>query len=453
MGLRRSTTLTRAEGGSGAASPKESLLVPGGGSLLPGSNTDTLFALRKDRSALQQDKSALLLNKRRLEGLLRKMLDGPLAGSGAAGGGGGTDEDCSSPVGSPGPGTGSPLPVLPRGANLRQAVAKALDDSSLLEKQMAAAPAVGAAAFITSAEVDSRVKEMTARMQEMQLDHEVAVSRLEGELSYRKTQAAATIAGLQKQLVDMQVGGDWRGGGGGWEGMCVCIGGTCLGIVAHEAEQKQLVDMQEELAQARRQGLQHETSQGQIKELQKEASELRQQVSRLQGALSDRTRQLSDAKDMMGLDRSTVNTLIEMLKEQLRDANATVASRSQRISELEYMVVHRDLLLSQAEDRFVRARAAESARDTAHAAWESVAHTVAAHAAAVGSGGGAFGEHKVTFKTGPGSFSAGKANGSSSGGGGGSGGGHLGMPKPSGALAPYDSYGADAFEDPSDDDE
>ncbi|KAG2488387.1 hypothetical protein HYH03_013074 [Edaphochlamys debaryana] len=413
MGLRRSTTLTRAEGGSGAASPKESLLVPGGGSLLPGSNTDTLFALRKDRSALQQDKSALLLNKRRLEGLLRKMLDGPLAGSGAAGGGGGTDEDCSSPVGSPGPGTGSPLPVLPRGANLRQAVAKALDDSSLLEKQMAAAPAVGAAAFITSAEVDSRVKEMTARMQEMQLDHEVAVSRLEGELSYRKTQAAATIAGLQKQLVDMQ----------------------------------------EELAQARRQGLQHETSQGQIKELQKEASELRQQVSRLQGALSDRTRQLSDAKDMMGLDRSTVNTLIEMLKEQLRDANATVASRSQRISELEYMVVHRDLLLSQAEDRFVRARAAESARDTAHAAWESVAHTVAAHAAAVGSGGGAFGEHKVTFKTGPGSFSAGKANGSSSGGGGGSGGGHLGMPKPSGALAPYDSYGADAFEDPSDDDE
>lgn len=50
------------------------------------------------------------------------------------------------------------------------------------------------------AEAEAKVKQLTAQLADMKLDHEVALSRLEGELKYRNTQSSAAASGLQKQL-------------------------------------------------------------------------------------------------------------------------------------------------------------------------------------------------------------------------------------------------------------
>ena len=44
------------------------------------------------------------------------------------------------------------------------------------------------------------MRELTAVIEGMKLEHEVAMSRMEGELKYRNTQASAATSSLQKQL-------------------------------------------------------------------------------------------------------------------------------------------------------------------------------------------------------------------------------------------------------------
>ncbi|PNH08233.1 hypothetical protein TSOC_005213 [Tetrabaena socialis] len=253
---------------------------------------ESAFLLKKERAALQQDKSMLLLNKRRLEALLNKVLDGP-----------GKDDE----GGMNGSRGGSPGQSSP-----------ALDESTGLEKQLGgSSPTHGGGGQQSSAEADARVRELTAKISEMQLDHEVAVNRLEGELQYRRTQAAAAASGLQKQLSDAE----------------------------------------EEVAKLRQQLASVE---GSAREQTNQNMELRKQLQNMGATLSQRTQEVTDVRAMLGMDKTTMNTVIEMLKEQLREANAEKAAKTQRIAELEYAVVHRDALLAHAEQRYNNAMAAGS---------------------------------------------------------------------------------------------
>ncbi|KAG2488395.1 hypothetical protein HYH03_013081 [Edaphochlamys debaryana] len=280
-----------------------------------GNGVESAFAIKKDRAALQHDKAALLMMKRRLEALLTRVLEGPLAEDGLQ------DEESAAALWD-----GVTASVLAgaavgagkgRTGQLRTQLKKALEESAAMEKHLASGSS-GVAVAAAAADAEARIKELTARMAEMQLDHEVAVSRLEGELSYRKTQASASAGGLQRQCAEQE----------------------------------------EELRRLRQSLAQHEHS---VRELSGQSASLRQQLSGMGQALAEKAQQLADVRGLLGMDKATMDTVIEMLKEQLKDANADRAAKGQRITELEYMVVHRDALLAEAEDRVNKAAAAAAA--------------------------------------------------------------------------------------------
>ncbi|KAG2488396.1 hypothetical protein HYH03_013081 [Edaphochlamys debaryana] len=317
-----------------------------------GNGVESAFAIKKDRAALQHDKAALLMMKRRLEALLTRVLEGPLAEDGLQ------DEESAAALWD-----GVTASVLAgaavgagkgRTGQLRTQLKKALEESAAMEKHLASGSS-GVAVAAAAADAEARIKELTARMAEMQLDHEVAVSRLEGELSYRKTQASASAGGLQRQCAEQeeelrrlrqslaqhehsvrelsgQVGCGGAEGGAGRGRVC-------------------LRRLQQSLAQ-------HEHS---VRELSGQSASLRQQLSGMGQALAEKAQQLADVRGLLGMDKATMDTVIEMLKEQLKDANADRAAKGQRITELEYMVVHRDALLAEAEDRVNKAAAAAAA--------------------------------------------------------------------------------------------
>ncbi|KAG2488397.1 hypothetical protein HYH03_013081 [Edaphochlamys debaryana] len=296
-----------------------------------GNGVESAFAIKKDRAALQHDKAALLMMKRRLEALLTRVLEGPLAEDGLQ------DEESAAALWD-----GVTASVLAgaavgagkgRTGQLRTQLKKALEESAAMEKHLASGSS-GVAVAAAAADAEARIKELTARMAEMQLDHEVAVSRLEGELSYRKTQASASAGGLQRQCAEQEEE----------------LRRLRQSLAQHEHSVRELSG-QQSLAQ-------HEHS---VRELSGQSASLRQQLSGMGQALAEKAQQLADVRGLLGMDKATMDTVIEMLKEQLKDANADRAAKGQRITELEYMVVHRDALLAEAEDRVNKAAAAAAA--------------------------------------------------------------------------------------------
>ncbi|KAG2425498.1 hypothetical protein HXX76_013707 [Chlamydomonas incerta] len=211
--LRRSTTISggaRESGGPASLgvtmAAKDGSPSPSGGGPGPGpGGHESAFVVKRERNALLQEKALLLANKRRMDAAIRSLLeqqaedgttwagDGGSAAGGSGGGGGGGG-------GSPMPAMGGPRPPLTRAAgSVRNLMAKVLEDSANLDKQIAVNGSSGAA-ILANAEADARVRELTARISELQTEHEVALSRLEGELKYRNTQSSAATSGLQKQL-------------------------------------------------------------------------------------------------------------------------------------------------------------------------------------------------------------------------------------------------------------
>ncbi|KAG2486437.1 hypothetical protein HYH03_014884 [Edaphochlamys debaryana] len=213
---------------------------------------------------------------------------------------------------------------------------------------------------ILLADAEAKIREMTARMEEMQLDHTVAVNRLEGEAAYRKTQAAAQVAALQRQC---------------------------------GAQEEELRRLRQSLA----------ASEGCAKQLVEQATEYRRQLADLTQSLAEKTQDLGEVRALLGADKGAMDTVISMLREQLKAAHEDRAAKAQRITELEYMVVHRDALLAEAEERVNRAAAAAAEAAAAHSsppavaaaaksaaqpapldaagAWGVLAETVATHAA------------------------------------------------------------------------
>ncbi|GIM14410.1 hypothetical protein Vretimale_17376, partial [Volvox reticuliferus] len=300
---------------------------------------ENVYTLRKERNALRMDKNVLLLNKRRLEGLLRKLLEQPLQqpeeeemGQETMGAfphyhqqeqpAGGGEESVN---------LGSPK-VLGFSASRRTQVLKALDESISLEKQLMAGPGGAASAF--EAEI-ARSLDLSEKMSEMQAAHEISISRLEGELSYRRTQAAAATANLQKQLNEAQ---------------------------------EELGRLKGQLAGA----------EAQVRELTQQGADLRKQTHSLNSALAEKSKTLAETRDMLDMDKSTLATIIEMLKEQLRDASADRAAKNRIISELEYAIVHRDALLTEAHDRMNQAAAQAAAAAAAGVSSSAAVARVAA---------------------------------------------------------------------------
>ncbi|GLI62846.1 hypothetical protein VaNZ11_005422, partial [Volvox africanus] len=287
---------------------------------------ESVYSLKKERSALRMDKNILLINKRRLEGVLTKLLEQPLPweemGQQALHQqpAGGTDSERS----------GNPM-VL-RASSIRAQVLKALDDSTSLEKQLMAGPGGAASAF--EAEI-ARSLDLSEKMADMQAAHEIAISRLEGELSYRRTQAAAATTNLQKQLNEAQ---------------------------------EELGRLKEQLAGA----------EAEVRELTQQGADLRKQTHNLNNALTEKSKMLAETRDMLGMDKGTLATIIEMLKEQLRDASADRAAKSRLISELEYAIVHRDALLTEAHDRMNQAAAQAAAAAAAGVSSSAAVARVAA---------------------------------------------------------------------------
>ncbi|KAG2440643.1 hypothetical protein HYH02_010222 [Chlamydomonas schloesseri] len=320
-GLRRSTTMTgvprdaAAVPSLGVSLPvKEGIGSPSlgssGGGPSPGlGGGENVLMVKRDRNALLQEKTLLLGNKRRLEAAIRTLLeqqaaeDGTtwgagLAGDGASGGGGGP----GSPMPAIGGGT---RPQLARVAGgVKSMLSKVLEESAALDKQIAVNGSAGAV-MLANADMDARVRDLTARIAELQMDHEVALSRLEGELKYRNTQSAAATSSLQKQL--------------------------------GEAE--------DELSRVRRQLA---VAEGRVREYYDQNTELRRQVFELHTTLGDRNQALADAKTAMGTDKATLQTVNDMLKTQLREAAADQNAKSARIAELERQLVHRETLLAEA---------------------------------------------------------------------------------------------------------
>ncbi|KAG2484113.1 hypothetical protein HYH03_017064 [Edaphochlamys debaryana] len=296
-----------------------------------GQGLESSFALKKERMTLQQDKAALLLMKRRLEALLTKALEGPLAdledddGAAFAWEGSGASLLAGTPVGAAGKGSVGLL---------KSQLRKALDNSATLERQLGSG---GAGMALAAADAEAQIQELHAQIAEMKLDHEVALSRMEGDMSYRRTQAAAAAAGLQRQAAEAT------------------------------AEAGRL---QSALAASERA----------VRELTAQSSGLRTQLHELSAALAAKTQQVADTRELMGMDKATMDTVIEMLKTQLRDANAEREAQAQRIQELESAVVHRDGLLAEAEDRINRAAVAAAAASAAGCSPLAVAAAVRAAA-------------------------------------------------------------------------
>ncbi|GIL60982.1 hypothetical protein Vafri_15391, partial [Volvox africanus] len=287
---------------------------------------ESIYTLKKERSALRMDKNVLLLNKRRLEGVLTKLLEQPLPGEET-----GQQALHQQPAG----GTDSEKlgnAMVLRASSIRAQVLKALDDSTGLEKQLMTGPGGAASAF--EAEI-ARSLDLSEKIADMQAAHEIAISRLEGELSYRRTQAAAATANLQKQLNEAQ---------------------------------EELGRLKEQLAGA----------EAEVRELTQQGADLRKQTHHLNNALTEKSKMLVEARDMLGMDKSTLATIIEMLKEQLRDASADRASKNRLISELEYAVVHRDALLTEAHDRMNKAAAQAAAAAAAGVSSSAAVARVAA---------------------------------------------------------------------------
>eukprot|EP00198_Chlamydomonas_reinhardtii_P008430 XP_001697767.1 predicted protein [Chlamydomonas reinhardtii] len=256
---------------------------PGGGGAAIGAGRGD--AIIKERRALQQDKTALVLNKKRLEALLLKAAEAlpPSA-----------DEPSSSGVRGGG------------GGSLRTQIQKALDESAQLDKHMSTTPGGGMIPF--EAEAEAKVKQLTAQLADMKLDHEVALSRLEGELKYRNTQSSAAASGLQKQL--------------------------------QEAD--------EEVKKLRRA---NDIEMARSRDLTSQVQELQRQLRDVSTSLCDKTEQVKDMKELMGMDKITMNTVLEMLRAQLKEAKAEAEAGHERVKELEYALVHRDTLLAEAQQK------------------------------------------------------------------------------------------------------
>ncbi|KXZ41614.1 hypothetical protein GPECTOR_362g134 [Gonium pectorale] len=79
---------------------------------------------------------------------------------------------------------------------------KVLDDSRALDTKLSSSG--GAAAGLTIAEAEARMAELNERLGRLTAERDHLVSRLESELTYRRTQAAAVTAGLQRQLSEAQ---------------------------------------------------------------------------------------------------------------------------------------------------------------------------------------------------------------------------------------------------------
>ncbi|KAG2425494.1 hypothetical protein HXX76_013703 [Chlamydomonas incerta] len=333
-GMRRSSTMIGATrlgngmeaAGSGAPSSGSSNLVPSA----PTNSRESGSGRDKAATALQQEKHALLLNKRRLEALLTKVLEQQQqqqqAAAAASAARPGSPPELEE-EGAGGMWGGSIMAA--RGAvlggfaaALRSQIVKALDDSALLDKQLTSSPTGtataggGAAGSFATVDTDARVRELTAVIADMKLEHEVALSRLEGELKYRNTQSSAATSSLQKQL--------------------------------GEAE--------EEISRVRRQLA---AAEGRMRDMGATESQLRRQVSDLSSGLEGSRAEVAALNDLIGMDKSTLHTVVSMLKQQLKDAHEAGAAKSQRISELEYQIVRRDTLLAEATQQ--RAAAEERA--------------------------------------------------------------------------------------------
>ncbi|KAG2440646.1 hypothetical protein HYH02_010225 [Chlamydomonas schloesseri] len=375
-GMRRSSTMIGATrlGNAGMEAAAAAFSGNAGGgqsSLVPSPPTAARESgSGRDRAtALQQDRHALLLNKRRLEALLTKVLEQQqqqqqqqrqqqqqqqqpqqqqAAGASAATRPGSPPElEAESAGGMRGGSSMAARGAVVGGglaAALRSQIVKALDDSAVLDRQLLtpSPPAnVGGArssadSFAT-VDTDARVRELTAAIDDMKLDHEVALSRLEGELKYRNTQSSAAASGLQKQL--------------------------------SEAE--------EELSRVRRQLA---AAEGRVRDMTATESALRRQVSDLSSGLEGSRAEVAALKDLIGIDKGTLHTVVSMLKQQLKDAHGAGAAKSQRISELEYQIVRRDTLLAEATQQRLAAEEKATAALSAAAA--------AATAAPAGGSGG-----------------------------------------------------------------
>ncbi|KAG2425495.1 hypothetical protein HXX76_013704 [Chlamydomonas incerta] len=274
--LRRAATMVRSvDSGLGSAAGPS-----GAGTTTGGGRGDAII---KERRALQQDKNALVLNKKRLEALLARAAEvlPPSA-----------DEASSS--------------VRGGGGSLRAQIQKALDESGQMDKHMSATPGGGMLLF--EAEAEAKVKQLTSQLADMKLDHEVALSRLESELKYRNTQSSAAASGLQKQLQETD----------------------------------------EEVKKLRRA---NDIEMARSRDLTSQVQELQRQLRDVSTSLADKTEQVKDMKELMGMDKVTMNTVLEMLRAQLKEAKGEAESRHERVKELEYALVHRDTLLADAQQR------------------------------------------------------------------------------------------------------
>ncbi|KAG2425496.1 hypothetical protein HXX76_013705 [Chlamydomonas incerta] len=305
----------------------------GGGSAAGGAQAEGgAFIVRRDRDTLQHEKMMLQANKRRLEALLRGVLDQqqqqqPLLEHVD---GGGYQANSPTPSiqrtsslrssgngaflmgpGSAGVGLGS--------GNLRSQILKALDDSAGLDAQVTPAGAGSlfggaAAAAGTDGNADARVQELSARVAQLQTEYDIAAARYEGELRYRNTQASAATSQLLRQLSELDAQAD----------------GLRRALAASE---------------------------GRVADLTAQNTDLRHSNQDLAIALRDKSAALDEAATLMSPDAAALSASHDVLRSQLREANLALASRERRIHELERQAAARTKAVEEAQHTIRELRA------------------------------------------------------------------------------------------------
>ncbi|GIL69047.1 hypothetical protein Vretimale_17359 [Volvox reticuliferus] len=282
---------------------------------------DNVMLLKRERNALLADKQLLLVNKRRLESILGKILG--LAGMGLGGlgaddendgfFGGGLGTPRGRSAGRGGAGGGNPM---------KAKMLKVLDDSRALDQKLSTNGS--AAAGMMVAEAEAKLNELQDRLTKLTAERDHLVGRLEGELSYRRTQAAAVTSALQKQL--------------------------------SEAQEEN--------------GRLHQK----VEELQ---GHLEYQVGELGSKVASLTQALADANQRLNGDAAAA---LSDLRKQLAAADLAQQQQAARVAELEHAVVQRDNIISEfSAERAAAAKAAEEA--AARAAAEEAAKVAAEEAA------------------------------------------------------------------------
>ncbi|KAG2440644.1 hypothetical protein HYH02_010223 [Chlamydomonas schloesseri] len=291
--------------------------------------------IRRDRDMLQHEKMLLLANKRRLEALLRGVVDmqqlhppPPAAPSLEGGSGGGLSHAPASTqrasslrssisgtlsggglsgvvMSRDGPSSAGAVPrSSPYGPSLRSQILRALDESSSLEWHMSPSGASSGPLFAggnggwADGNTEARVQELSARLVQLQTELDVTKTRYESELRYRNTQASAATTHLLKQVADLDT---------------------------------QVDELQRALIAA----------EGRVFDLTAQNTDLRHFNQELSATVRDKTVALEEAVALLGPDAAKLCEANEGLRSQLREANLALAARERRIHDLECQAASR----------------------------------------------------------------------------------------------------------------